>query len=150
MSMFLHHASLSFHTSQWIGWAKQNARLPLKTPLRNKPKLSMPAFQGCSAVGSEGLVVCSAPVPLHGCLWGTEPALCFRSAVPSCSDSCFRRGWRVAAGGRQSGFWKALQSDSAVGLQLRDPESIWHTAWLFLLLAGALLVLTSSSPPPFL
>lgn len=33
-----------------------------------------------------------------------------------------------------SGFWKAVQSDSAARLWLRDPESTWHKTCLFSLL----------------
>lgn len=76
----------------------------------------------------------SALSPLHGHLWHIQPAPCFHSTVPGCPDPCFKMGLIVVAGGGQSGFWKALQSDSAAQLQLRDPESTWHKTCLFSLL----------------
>lgn len=123
-----------------------------KSPLWDKVNLFIPAFWVSSAVVSEGLAVTFGS--FRGYLWHIQPAPCFHSTVPGCPDPCFQMGLTEAAGGGQSDFWKALQSDSAAWLQLRDPESTWHEICLFSLLVTALpaaaqLVLTLIHPNPY-
>lgn len=91
---------------------------------------------------------CCGLGPFHGHLWHIQPAPCFHSTVPDCPDPCFQKGLTEAAGGGQSDFWKALQSDSAAWLLLRDPESTWHQICLFSLLVHCSACCSTACPCP--